>query len=749
LQRAWFSFAGVLLAVLCQSHGGVPTPYAQTGKLAISKVTPSRQTVEQFSRLEFTVDWNATYENPFDSQMAALDAQVRWPSGKTVIVPGFLYQPFQRELTGGNEKLKPAGAPSWQVRITPVEVGKHTVTFIARDQSGTIQSVPQSFTTTAAKTNGFVRISQTDRRYFIFDNGQPYFPIGANVCWAGERGTHDYDAWFPRYAAAGCNYARLWLSPNWTTFALERAGRREEGRGLGQFDLANAWRIDYVLDLAAKHGLQVMLCIDSYNILREKDAYPQWENTPHNVAQGGPLQKPTDFWTNAVMDKLYLDKLRYLVARYGSYPNVLSWEFWNEVDITTGYKSGLARDWHQRMARALRALDPYQHLITTSTANTGGDKELDGLRELDYIQTHHYNNPDLALTVARAQAQKSRFGKPHIVGEIGADAGGPRTQDDARGYQVHDPIWASLATGGSGAAQPWWWDNFIHPRNLYAAFTPLARFSAGIDWPRERFTNVTPRVEWQSKPAPPPRKDVILKDGPVSWNLTEFNQPRKVRVTRAGGEGQLPLAGIQHGIGGHKDKHNPVTLEFDLPWPSRCELEVGKVSGHGGAILKMFLDGKEVLKQNFADPDGMNDTQDLKQYAGVYGIDVPAGKHEVVVENVGADWFMTSYRLKQIIEATGPPVLAWGIAGQRTAIVWARVEDRNWRRLCVYKEKFAPAPPSVISLSGLSPGNWKAEVWNTWTGDILQRQEIKVDASGSGRVLVDSFEHDVAVKLTR
>jgi len=64
-----------------------------------------------------------------------------------------------------------------------------------------------------ADTPGFVRISSKDRRYFAFENGQPYFPVGANVCWAYGQGTFDYDEWFPKYAAAGCNYAASGFRP--------------------------------------------------------------------------------------------------------------------------------------------------------------------------------------------------------------------------------------------------------------------------------------------------------------------------------------------------------------------------------------------------------------------------------------------------------------------------------------------------------------------------------------------------------
>jgi hypothetical protein len=725
------------------------TPHAQAGPREIRSVEISAAEIPVFSKLEWTVHLSATFSNPFDPEDIAVDARVQSPSGRTIAVPGFFYQPFTRALDQGQERLSPAGAPDWRVRFTPVETGEYNAVIVLRDRSGESRSEPLRFTVTPSDAPGFIRISTRDPRYFAFDNGRPFFPIGANTCWASGRGTLNYDDWFPRYAEAGCNFGRLWLSPHWSTFALERTGRAEHGRGMGQFDLANAWRIDYVLELARAGGLHLKLCIDSYNILREKDGYPQWENTPHNAVHGGPLRKPSDFWTNPVMEKLYRAKLRYLVARYGYSPSVMAWEFWNEADITTGYQSGPSRDWHERMARYLRALDPYDHLITTSFAGTPGDRLVDTLPGIDFVQTHHYNSPDLAVTLAAAQAQKAAYGKPHIVGEIGADSGGPRAKDDHEGLQIHDPIWVSIATGGAGAAQPWWWDNYIHPKNLYSLFNAAVRFTQEIDWPGENFQPLQPRIEWRIPPEVPARRDLVLQGGPRTWTVNEFNEPRRVRVTRSGAEGQLPVAGVQHGLGGHRDKHNPVTFEIDLPWPVRFEVEVGDVSGHGGARLELMLNGELALEKDFPDPDGFESTQTLKQYAGNYGIEIPAGQHLLVLKNTGRDWFMAEYRFRNALERSGPPILAWGIAGTNTAIAWARVEERTWRNICERKIKVPPAPASLLVLPGIGAGDWVAEIWETWGGRVIQKVPVSVDASGEARVPLPLMEKDYAIKLLR
>jgi hypothetical protein len=736
-------------APLGESRAGrsLRTPYAQTGPLRIEKVAVSSPRVPRYGRVEWTVRLSATYDNPFDPEDVSLEARVTGPSGKSMTVPGFLYRSYRRSLTAGTESLTAAGEPEWKLRCAGGEVGAYRAVVRLKDRTGRVEVEAPGFTVSGLASPGYVRVSSRDRRYFAFDSGRAYFPIGANVCWGNARGSFSYDDWLPKYAFADANYTRLWLSPHWTTFALERAGRADEGLGMGQYDLGNAWRLDHVLELAEARGIYLMLCIDSYNILRVRDAFPEWERTPHNAANGGPLARPDEFWTSAEMDRLYRNKLRYLVARYGCSPHVFSWEFWNEVDGISDYRSEPVRAWHDRMSAALRAIDPYRHLITTSFARTEGDAAIDRLPGLDFTQSHHYGSPDLAAPVVAENAAKARYGKPHFFGEIGADASGPRFREDLDGLQVHDPMWASLATGGAGTAMCWWWDSLIAPRILYPLYTPVARIARDVDWPSEAFRQVRPRAEWVKRPAVLPRQDLVLENGPVSWSAAAANRPKAVAITSRGASGDLPLAGIQHGTANHPDLHNPVTFRSDLPRPTRLEVEVGDVSGYGGAALTIRLDGAVVVSKEFADPDNGNET--LRQYAGSYGVEIPAGRHEVVVENTGKDGFLVGFRVRGVVEASGPPLDLWAMAGRTTAIVWARVQGRTWKRICVQKDPPPPAPPCILVLPGLTAGRWRAEVSDTWSGDVIHRQEIAASGPFGARVRLPAVSRDLVVKLRR
>jgi hypothetical protein len=581
-------------------------------------------------------------------------------------------------------------------------------------------------------------------RFFQLDDGSSFFPLGANLSWASHRGTQDYEDWLPKYAAAGANWGRIWLSPNWVTTALERSETP-----YGRFDLANSWRLDFILLLAEKHGIRLNLAIDSYNLLRDSINWPEWERSSLNKANGGPLEKPGEFWTSQAAQRVYRNKLRYLVARYGASTGVFAWEFWNEVDGVTDYRLEPVKAWHERMSRYLRSIDPFRHLITTSFGGNGsgaGDASVFSLPGMDFSQSHIYEAPDLSAAVADAEERLGRLGKPHFVAEIGADTTGPRAEDDPNGLQIHDPLWTSIAVASAGGAMPWWWDSYIHPRNLYPIWSAASRFIEGIDWGREGLSCVRSSVEYQHPPAVFPLDDIVLERGETNWSEGAHNRPVTIRVSGSGAVGPK-VSGMLHGVGNHPTLHNPVTFQTDFDHPVSLVVEVENVSGYGGANLRVTVDEAEVLAKDFPDDDKL--TSDLKQYSGEYRVEVPAGKHEVVVANDGQDWFTATLRFEKAVRRTRPPLVSWASAGKSTTVVWVRHRDRTWRQAAVKKVVPPPAPPSILSIQTVPAGTYDVELWDTWKGEVVQRSRTTVDAGGRAAIELPEIAADLAVKLKR
>lgn len=740
--------AHLILAVLWRQT--IHTPYAGNEPLSITSIE-APPSVAAFEVEEAVVAAHGTFDNPFDPDDVALDAYVKDPTGTITRVPGFFYRAFARKLDKGTEILNATGSPEWRVRICPTLTGPYSVSIHFKDRSGEVEK-SFDFNATTRGNPGFVGVSQEDRHYFAYASppsasAAGFFPLGANICWAGPGGTYDYDRWLPKFSDQGCNYFRVWLAPFWTTFALEKPGRPYDGAGMGQFDLADAWRLDYVLRLADKDGMYAMLCIDSYNELRDRDGYPAWEQTPQNARNGGPLQLMSDFWTNPQMDRFYRNKLRYLVARYSAFRNVFSWEFWNEVDGIRDYNPDPVRGWHQRMGAALRAMDPYHHMITTSFGNSMGDRSIDMLPELDYSQTHLYN-PNLTGGVSYQQQRKSDWGKPHYVGEVGADASGPRAKEDTLGYQVHDPIWASISTGASGGAMPWWWDSLIEPNDLYHLFGAAKAFVDGIDFPSEAFRQVDSKLSYADPHTVAPPGDLLLDSGAVSWDPDPANQPQAISIRNGHLDGPMP-SGLLHGVRNHTDLHNPLTVTIQEAKPSTLEISIQEVSTYGGATLDVTVDGSTAVSKTFDTGEDNKQPENGHKYDGIISVPLPAGTHVIKVEDKGNDWIRVAYRFVGVVPRTHPPLSPWTLVGNDVAVIWVRQSGQNWHSLVVEKRIPPVVPPTVLHVPGLASGAWKAEVWDTWTGKLVARSVVSVGLDGTAAVNLPAIPLDVAVKLIK
>ncbi len=449
------------------------TGLSRKGILAVRAATINREIVPRYETVELTLDLSASYENPFDPEDIDVHALFTSPTGKQIQVNGFLDQPFNRRLEDNAEKIEPAGEPVWKVRFTPDCPGDWKYQVWAKDRSGSMHLPEARFKVTESGHPGFIRRSARNPLVFAWDNGQPFFAVGENMCWGGARGSFDYDQWLPELGKAGGNFIRIWMS-SWNC-ALEwsQAGKGEwrngEYQGVGVYSLGNAWKLERILDTARREGINVMLCLGTYGEFTEGGYFKegQWKANPYNQANGGPCEKAADFWTNATARKLYQRRLRYLAARFGPLTNLQAWEFWNEARAPAGWVAEMARYLKGTGEFQKDRADPYCHLVTT----TYGSPEVWKIPEIDLSQTHSSGQGNIAdhAPVVHEDAQKhAQYGKPHLMAEFGIDWRGPDSKYDPEGLGVnlHNALWASTCSGDAGAAMIWWWDNYIHPKGL-------------------------------------------------------------------------------------------------------------------------------------------------------------------------------------------------------------------------------------------------------------------------------------------
>ena len=449
----------------------------------------------RFEKYEITFDIPKTYKNPFDPREVDIEGTFVAPSGEVTIVPAFYYQSYIRSVQGRTERLTPLGGSQWKIRFTPKEVGSYRY-FIDLTDGSRVQTTQRPFEVVPSKNPGFVRISRKDPNYFEFDNGDFFYPIGQNICapfdvrnaeklgidLALDEGTFAYDRYLNGMVRGRETLGRVWMA----FWALGIEWSRTEYthfRGLGRYSMQNAWRLDHILDFAERNGIALMITFDPHghwNMSVDSD----WKRSPYNVHNGGIIQRPEELFSDPEATRLYEQRVRYIMARWGYSPAVFSWEIFNEIDLAKEYYNpGNPRmiqcvmDWERDLARHIRRVDQGRHMVTTNRYNWRDAERLWQMPEIAYTSAHIFK----AMPIGRFEAAwtfMSRFGKAFLVTESASDVwgGSPRETEDF----MHAALWSSHMMPFAAPAMPWWW-TFIDERDLYFHFKALSSFAAGED----------------------------------------------------------------------------------------------------------------------------------------------------------------------------------------------------------------------------------------------------------------------------
>lgn len=435
----------------------------------IRKIRGQRDNVPCYDLLELTVDFKGTFYDPFDREDIELSAVFYSPDKQIIPVDGFLYSAKLK----GSQYLDPV----WKIRFAPVKQGKWQYVIKVRNKKGQDLSSLYSFTCKGSK-KGFVRIDPRHSRYFQFDSGEFYYPIGQNLGWAAVK---EYREYFKKMSENQENWSRIWLV-SWNV-GLEW---KQMGffHGLGKYNLENARNLDTILDLAEKYGIYLQLVFDFHGAF-STSVNSEWQNNPYNSRNGGPCSRPEDFFTDPAARNSYKRRIRYIIARWGYSTQVLAWELFNEVNFTDSFNTDRDHQWHKEMSEYIKELDPCRHLITTSYYNEFNEKTY-SLDSIDFTQMHNYISPIIPSMKAMAVRMK-QFRKPYFFAEFGSHSADGIDDKDKQGVFMHAGIWAQFMTDSSGDAMPWWWNTQIGPNNLYFHFKALARFAEGLDRRKYQF----------------------------------------------------------------------------------------------------------------------------------------------------------------------------------------------------------------------------------------------------------------------
>jgi len=448
---------------------------ASSALAAIDSVTRLVACPTQYAKTEFQVMLRADWKDPTDPQDVSLDLELRDPDGQSLSYPAFLW-------------AGESGQPSeWRLRMSPTRPGEYTGHFLLHSRDGETHSGPVRFSVQPSRSHGFLR--PNNPWSFRYDDGTLFRGLGENLCWESrkqddsrffgrlqEHPRFNYEYMLGCLAAQGGNFFRTWIC-SWN-LPLDWKQPRNTLRypaDEARFNRSAMRRLDELVELSSALGLHLMLTLDTGGSFHGAE----WELSPYNRRNGGPVATPREFFESPEARALYRNRLRLIVARWSYSPAIACWEFFNEVDnlmhaSSPAIPDALVTDWHREMAGYLRRTDPHHHMVTTSRSHreVAG---LDELADLDFSQHHMYGHTgDIPGELARRSARNA---KPHVIGEFGYEWDWNKNFDafaDRMDRDFELGLWLGLLSETPILPMSWWWEYFSE-RGTDARLAPVRK----------------------------------------------------------------------------------------------------------------------------------------------------------------------------------------------------------------------------------------------------------------------------------
>jgi len=706
-------------------------------QVEIISLSQNADSISLYKKFELTFTLSQSYDNPFDPNIVDVTAAFTVPDGNTVTIPAFFYKEYDytngRYVNGRN--------PCWKARFAPSQTGEHTVSQITIvDSNGSTTIAPNiTFTCFESSEKGFIRTDQRDPYYLCYANGCPYMPIGHNVCWLPD-GPGDWEHYFTSMGAVGENWTRIWMTHFYEGQILEWSRNHWSGyfKGVGRLSLEMGWKLDRIIESAEENGIGIQLALQHHGQF-STTTNSNWGENPYNIANAiaddGFLEKPDDFFTDREAIRLTKNKYRYIVARWGYSSAVLTWELFNEVQYTDGWRNNQqsVAAWHDEMTDYIASIDPFNHLITTSSDTSGFDA-LWSLDNIDVIQVHHYGAETIAF-LNNTATRLAGYGKPIIMGEFGVGRTGnvsvpecdyngldePYKTQILQALALHNGIWSAFHL--KSGAHLWWWDCYIEPLDLYNEFAALSSYAEGEDPAAYNLSKADLDTIRYGGP-----KWVLVGPGLSGfWAIstqTEFTVQPNGTVP-----GTENLSTWLHGSSKDSYQSNP-TFNINLAEGDVLRIHVQEVSAWGNNSLRVLVDSQDVLSSSYA--NGAS--------SFVIEVALPAGQHAVQIENTGQDWFnISSYEFTNTTEGCLEFI---GLSGADHAYIWIHDVASRYGRT-----EYGIFPDISFVLRGLEDGLYTIECHATrGPGGIIQTKNVSTE---DGRLLIAlaDFTRDIAVKV--
>ena len=214
-------------------------PAASNSDLHISRVTDNRSDyknnrIPSYEKFEITFHVEnsvaGNFQLPYDpNPPAGIDPAI-YPKHKGISVdayflppgesdwneayaqPGFFYRYYDYEVRDEHDWFYPADS-AWKIRFSPNQPGAWQYKIRVQDDSGVYETEPRTFSVASSSNKGFIGVSQTDPRYFEFDDGSLFYQMGLQSGVTFSDPVTANESLFGSFGSNGASFIRTWISP--------------------------------------------------------------------------------------------------------------------------------------------------------------------------------------------------------------------------------------------------------------------------------------------------------------------------------------------------------------------------------------------------------------------------------------------------------------------------------------------------------------------------------------------------------
>jgi hypothetical protein len=679
------------------------------------------------------------YSDPTDTRQIAVTVRFTAPDGSPFDLPAFWMQPQEVtcDATCAEETFTPSGAPEWRVRFRPPQIGEWLYTVEARTPEVTRIVTAGRLRVVPSARGGTIQLGRNGR-YFSAGDGKPFFPVGANMAWSwsGSGNTRGYLAWLEQLARSGGNYARLYVDVPW----FIGFGWHSPAGSMAAAQ-SSAWRLDSVLRAAESYGVALQLVLvwhqgwttysdPPYNAPdtpARPDISADWSLNPHNVRRGGAFATATAFFATEEGRRVFRDRLRYLVARWSHSPSLFAWELVDQLDRLTPANTAVAVEWADEMIAYLRQTDPYRHLITLGVRENVNLALVRAL-PVDFIQARYYqrlpNEPpadQLLGTLNILRPLLAERAQPLMLSEFSLSPWFEPAEADPQGLHVRLALWTTALSGAAGAANSWWWDTYLLPRNLLDSLAPLRNFAQNIPWDTADLRPISLALS-----ADPPLSYAPLRVSGYNAQLGSETPPDL--VFRLAVDGVAPsldrASGFLYGTRFNAQLSRPQQYLIAPPVETTLRINILRSGDRGGARLVVLNDGILAAELN------------LPPNNPPMALSVPlrAGEQLITLDNLGDDYVqIASLEVADYV----PPLRSVALADRRGGILLSFFQHQDYTvQNRANLSQIAPLE-ATFSAQNMPSGMYRVEFWDVFSGDVIGVEDAFVNGTVDGTLRVN------------